>query len=105
MSDPVVEIWDQETSHPRTDIVKNNLNPVFHRAIDFIYPVLVSKKMMKENPQHLVDVLPPVVIDVMDVDSKLTGNQFEDIGRAVIYLKDSCCRVIKAIDENDNQVV
>jgi hypothetical protein len=69
-----------------TNIVQNNLNPTFHEAIDFLYPVLIDKKM-SENPQYLFENFPPIVIDVMDVDSKLVGKEYEDIGRAVIHLK------------------
>ena len=55
---------------------------------------------MAENPEYLIDNFPPIVIDAMDVDSKLVGKDFEDIGRAVIYLKESCCRFIRGGDEN-----
>lgn len=53
---------------------------------------------MSENPEYLLDNFPPVVIDVMDVDSKLVGKEYDDIGRAVIFLKDGCCRFIKDDD-------
>ena len=72
---------------------------MFHQAIDFLYPALIDKKMA-ENPEYLIDNFPPIVIDAMDVDSKLVGKDFEDIGRAVIHLKESCCRFIRGGDEN-----
>ena len=55
---------------------------------------------MAKDPEYLFENFPPIVIDVMDVDRKVMRNQHEDIGRAAIYLKDSCSRYIKAGDEN-----
>lgn len=73
-SDPFVSIPDSEKEH-RTNVIWDNVNPLFYEGLDVVYE------------SNSVEELPPVIVDVFDMDESITGNTTDFICRALLYVQ------------------
>ena len=67
-----------------TDVIDDNLNPIFMVAKDFNYDFNESKN----GPTPFEDA-PPVILEVFDADVGLISDSADFLGRAVINIKDA----------------
>mmetsp|Transcript_10743 Transcript_10743/g.13432 ORF Transcript_10743/g.13432 Transcript_10743/m.13432 type:complete len:126 (+) Transcript_10743:1642-2019(+) len=71
-SDPFLMVIDSDTPQ-RTEVVNDNLNPIYYEAIDLMYEA------------NSLDDLPPFIIDCYDEDQTLVGkNDADFLARAAI---------------------
>ena len=67
-----------------TDVIDDNLNPIFMVAKDFSYDVNAKNT----SPDPLKEA-PPIILEVFDSDEGLISDSADFLGRAVINLKDA----------------
>lgn len=80
---------DEHFKRSSTAVQKDNLNPVFHEAID-IYCFYAKR-----------DQIPPIIIDVFDRDEGYMNDSYDFLGRAFIKFQDTVHyshRTMKDID-------
>ena len=72
-SDPFLQFLDSDVPQ-NTQVVNDNLNPIYYEAIDLIYEA------------NSIEELPPFIIDCYDEDQTLVGkNDADYLARATIY--------------------
>jgi hypothetical protein len=81
-SDPTLIIHGDGTKNPdpavrnRTEIVDDNLNPLFYEALEITVEALGVNN----------DEFPPMVMDIEDADDGVFGQKYEFLSRAIIYM-------------------
>lgn len=72
-SDPYISIWNPDDKIIKTQVIEDNINPIFFEALELYYDF------------DVLDNAPPVVLNIWDKDELLDGDDY--LGRCVVYLK------------------
>ena len=83
----VLEEEEKRNQQTKTEVSKDNLNPVFYEAIDML--VCYGKS----------DMHPPFILDIYDIDSGMLATSKDFLGRAVIQLDKGA--VVDLREKND----
>lgn len=80
-SDPFIVIASNKGDDVKTDVIENNLNPIFMccKTVDF--------EVRDRN--DLRNTCPPILLNLFDSDRKLLSNSADYLGRATIMLKNA----------------
>ena len=75
-SDPYITLWNPDNKEIKTQVVEDNVNPIFFEALELYY-----------DYDNLADA-PPVVLNLWDHDDALMDSD-DFLGRCVVYLQDA----------------
>lgn len=72
-SDPYITLWNPDSKTVKTQVVEDNINPIFFEALEIYYDY------------DKIENAPPVVMNIWDKDDGvLDGDDY--LGRCVVYL-------------------
>ena len=80
VSDPLVQILSHSSADVVTDVVDDNLNPIFLSCKTIDYHL--------RDKNNLEDA-PPIILNVYDVDDGFITDSWDHLGRAVIFFQDA----------------
>ena len=84
-SDPYISVWNPDNIEAKTDVVEDNLNPIYYQAVDVGYEF------------HKRDDAPPIILNLLDQDTGLLDATDDFLGRAVIKLEDAAVADLTAL--------
>ena len=74
-SDPYINVWNPDDKVIKTQVIDDNINPMFFEALELYYDF------------DKLENAPPVVLNLWDKDDLLDGDDY--LGRCVIYLNEA----------------
>ncbi len=75
-SDPYISLWNQDNKKIQTQVIEDNINPIFFEALELYYDF-----------DDLQNDAPPVVLNIWDKDELLDGDDY--LGRCVVKLNEA----------------